>query len=116
MEAYIQVFKELATALATGQPVKHSERLPDFTAKTFNLAPRFGPDLPPIGRSFGDVLKDVGSSSYRRTREPMSIVATFAAGNPRNNVRLEGTYLTVEQKQSDGTWKVVRTDDDYDTR
>ncbi|CAI0655822.1 unnamed protein product, partial [Colletotrichum noveboracense] len=38
--------------------------------------------------------------------------ATFQAANPRNNLRLEGTYAAVEQLQN-GVWTQVRNDEDW---
>lgn len=40
--------------------------------------------------------------------------ATFHAANPRNDQKIQQTYLTVEQQTSAG-WTVVRTDGDWDT-
>ena len=40
--------------------------------------------------------------------------ATFHAANPRNDQKLQQTYLTVEQETSSG-WTVVRSDGDWDT-
>ncbi|KAJ8662384.1 hypothetical protein O0I10_002078 [Lichtheimia ornata] len=120
LDAYIQVFTELATAMAKGEPIKDSETLPDYTGKAFNLAPSFPADNPGVGKSFGDIIKDVNKDgNYSRADKPV-VSATFVAGNPRNNVMLEGTFLTIEQKQEHhnktSTWKVVRNDHDYDTR
>lgn len=89
--------------------------MPDFTSKAFNLSPSHGADSAPIGHKFGDVLGDNVQPTYSRVNNSV-VSVTFVAGNPRNNIRLDDTFLTVEQKQSDGSWEVVRTDDDYDTR
>ncbi|ESZ90091.1 neutral ceramidase precursor [Sclerotinia borealis F-4128] len=37
----------------------------------------------------------------------------FVGANPRNNLRLEGTYTAVEQLGGDGEWRVVRDDADW---
>lgn len=63
-----------------------------------------------IGSSFGDVSSDV-NSSY--SSGDMAQV-TFTGANPRNNLRLEGTYAAVEMEGSDGTWTQVRDDTDWD--
>lgn len=106
--------------MAKGEPIKYSEELPDYTGKAFNLAPSFPADNPGVGKSFGDIIKDVNKDgNYSRADKPV-VSATFVAGNPRNNVMLEGTFLTIEQKQEHhnktSTWKVIRNDHDYDTR
>lgn len=67
-------------------------------------------DGAPIGQSFGAVLTQP-NASY-----PIGSVvnATFQGANPRNNLRLEGTFAAVEQLGSDGTtWTQVRDDFDW---
>ncbi|TEY86407.1 hypothetical protein BOTCAL_0009g00340 [Botryotinia calthae] len=38
---------------------------------------------------------------------------TFVGANPRNNLRLEGTFTAVEQLGSNGNWTTVRNDNDW---
>lgn len=123
MDAYIQVFEELATLIATDTPVTDSEELPDYTSKAFNLMLSPSADIAPIGRQFGDVVKDVHTIQQHDPplmtldgTAAITVAATFVAGNPRHNVMAEKTYLTVERQMDDGQWQVVRTDHDYDTR
>jgi neutral ceramidase len=67
-------------------------------------------DNAPIGQGFGQC-----------TAQPASIYklgavvnATFVGANPRNNLRLEGTYAAVEKLGSDGkTWSQVKSDEDW---
>lgn len=68
-------------------------------------------DTAPGGR-FGAVKSDV-NSSYRRG-ETVSVI--FWSANPRNNMRIQDTFLTVEKLQSDGTWKVIANDGNWETR
>lgn len=57
---------------------------------------------------FGDVLEQP-AASYA----PGDVInATFQGANPRNNLRLEGTFAAVEMLQS-GTWTQVRSDADW---
>lgn len=117
LQAYIQAFEELVFMMAN--PNNHSitsEELPDFTKKSFNLTPIYRSDQSHLFRSFGDVLKDIPSDHFNKTKDPIVISASFVAGNPRNDPMLNKTFLTVEKKLATGQWKVVRTDDDYDTR
>ncbi|KAK2763834.1 hypothetical protein FQN54_009452 [Arachnomyces sp. PD_36] len=69
-------------------------------------------DGTPIGKSFGDV---VSSPEEDTTYGPGSLVTTtFIGANPRNNLRLESTFTTVEFKAPDSdTWEVVRDDKDW---
>lgn len=65
-------------------------------------------DNPPLFKKFGAVLRDV-RASYERGA---SVSATFVGANPRNNLRLEGTYAAVEKKVG-RHWEVVRDDSDW---
>ncbi|KAG2203906.1 hypothetical protein INT47_007489 [Mucor saturninus] len=117
LQAYIQAFEELVFMMAN--PTNHSivsEELPDYTKKSFNLTPIYRSDQSHLFRSFGDVLRDVSSDHFTKTSTPIVVSASFVAGNPRNDPMLNKTFLTVEKKIAKDQWKVVRTDDDYDTR
>jgi neutral ceramidase len=65
-------------------------------------------DNPPIGKSFGEVLEQP-SSTYAIGDV---INSTFVGADPRNNLRLEGTFTAVEQLQG-GKWVTVRDDWDW---
>jgi neutral ceramidase len=63
-----------------------------------------------FGRSFGQVITDV-SPTY-----PLGALvrATFVGANPRNNLRLEGTFAAVEMENSDASWAPIRNDEDWE--
>lgn len=65
-------------------------------------------DNPPFFKDFGDVLEDV-RPAYRPGDKAK---VTFVGANPRNNLRLESTYVSVEKLVEPGVWIKVR--DDYD--
>ena len=65
-------------------------------------------DNPHLFTSFGDVL-DEPSSAYSIGEV---VNATFVGANPRNNLRLEGTFTEV-QMLSGSTWTTVRDDHDW---
>ncbi|KAF7554021.1 hypothetical protein G7Z17_g3226 [Cylindrodendrum hubeiense] len=65
-------------------------------------------DTAPIGTSFGKVLKQPDSKYSLGD----VVKVTFRAANPRNNLRLEGTFAAIEQK-IDGEWTEVRDDADW---
>ncbi|KAI8082858.1 Neutral/alkaline nonlysosomal ceramidase [Halteromyces radiatus] len=120
LEAYIEAFYELVDVMANGTSIA-SVALPDYTSKAFSLAPPDFTDHPLLLHKFGDVLTDVNTTSVYKSGQ--TVKAVFVAGNPRNNVMLDSTYLTVEQlvpysggKYRNGKWKVIRTDNDWDTR
>ena len=58
------------------------------------------------GSTFGDVMEDVANDTYEAGE---TVRAVFRSACPRNNVRLEGTFLTVERqnKSSPNGWDVV---------
>ena len=67
-------------------------------------------DNPPIFKKFGDVKTDV------RPSYPIgsAISATFVGANPRNNLRLEQTYASIEKLDvPTGRWVRVRDDSDW---
>ncbi|KAF1951526.1 neutral ceramidase precursor [Byssothecium circinans] len=62
------------------------------------------------GKSYGQITTDV-SASYSRS----SIVrAVFVGANPRNNLRLEGTFAAVEKQNSDSSWTQIKSDKDWE--
>jgi neutral ceramidase len=65
-------------------------------------------DAAPIGSSFGDVTSQPNASYARGA----VVNTTFVGANPRNNLRLEGTFAAVE-KLSGSTWTQVRDDSDW---
>ncbi|CAO2650082.1 Nn.00g013740.m01.CDS01 [Neocucurbitaria sp. VM-36] len=94
---------------ATGSPPPGPSP-PDNREKSISLITGVVYDGAGIGRSFGQVTKDV-SSSYPRGS---LVTATFVGANPRNNLRLEGTFASVEAQQSDGSWIQVKNDEDWE--
>ena len=83
---------------------------PDNREKSISLITGVVYDGAGFGRSFGQVTKDV-SPSYPRGS---LVSATFVGANPRNNLRLEGTFASVEAQQSDGSWIQVKNDEDWE--
>lgn len=41
---------------------------------------------------------------------------SFRSANPRNNQRIEGTFLTVDRLNDDGSWQTVYVDGDWCTK
>lgn len=68
-------------------------------------------DWHPLGKSFGSVIQQPKNKYQTGT----TVRSSFTAANPRNNLRHEGTYFTVEFKSND-TWTVVRTDANWNTK
>ncbi|KJA28727.1 hypothetical protein HYPSUDRAFT_33070 [Hypholoma sublateritium FD-334 SS-4] len=109
LEAYIDKYSSLVPFLAdtaTGTPASDPPP-PEQTSKAISLQTAVVFDAAPIGKSFGQVLTDVNTNTAYQAGNTVS--AQFVGADPRNNLRLEGTFLTVDQLIS-GQWTVVRTD------
>jgi neutral ceramidase len=83
---------------------------PDNREKSISLITGVVFDAAGFGRSFGQVTTDVAP-----TYPIGSLVkASFAGANPRNNLRLEGTFAAVEKQNEDATWSQIRNDEDWE--
>lgn len=83
---------------------------PDNRDNSISLITGVVYDGAPLGKKFGQVVTDV-SSSYTRGS---LVKATFVGANPRNNLRLEGTFTAIEQQASDGSWTQIKNDQDWE--
>ncbi|KAF8622942.1 hypothetical protein AX15_006618 [Amanita polypyramis BW_CC] len=108
LEAYIDKYSSMVPCLAdnsTSSPTSEAPP-PEQTSKAISLQTGVVFDAAPFGRQFGQVLQDVKSTPYNAGS---TVFALFVGANPRNNLRLEGTFLTIDQ-QVDGQWVTVRSD------
>lgn len=115
LEGYLQEFKRIAADLALGRKSNSGPAPPDLSDVQISLSVRKFPfDRTPHGKNFGDLVDggDV-ASSYRRGD---SAVAVFHSANPRNNQRIQGTYLTVEREGEFGAWHTIAVDGDWETK
>lgn len=81
---------------------------PDNRGNSFNFITGVVMDNPPIGKAFGAVLTQPNTTYAKGS----VISATFVGANPRNNLRLDGTYAAIEKLQ-DGKWVQIRDDSDW---
>ncbi|KAI1656316.1 Neutral/alkaline nonlysosomal ceramidase [Daldinia decipiens] len=65
-------------------------------------------DNAPLGKSFGDIVSQPAEKYVRGA----VVNATFVGANPRNNLRLDGTFTAVEKQDGD-SWTQVRDDSDW---
>ncbi|KAL5018303.1 hypothetical protein ScPMuIL_004025 [Solemya velum] len=112
LEAYIQKFVMLAEALAKGENVSAGPPPPNLYSKQLSFLPPVIFDLPPLGKHFGEVIQD----AEQQYRQGTTVEVKFVGANPRNNVKAEGTFLKVEQLQSNQQWAVKYTDSSWETR
>ncbi|KAK4119295.1 Neutral/alkaline nonlysosomal ceramidase [Parathielavia appendiculata] len=83
---------------------------PDNRERSLSFITGVVQDNAPPGTSFGSV-KTQPANSYSRGA---IVTATFVGANPRNNLRLEGTFAAVEKLGSEGnTWTQVLSDADW---
>lgn len=114
LSAYVQEFDKLAIAMAKRQPVPPGPTPLNHLKDVISFGPGVILDLPPIGKHFGSVHKDVDTSRVYKRGDMVEV--SFWAGHPKNDFMTDKTFLTVERMGSDGKWVVVLTDADWDTR
>ncbi|KAL8683803.1 MAG: hypothetical protein Q9186_000291 [Xanthomendoza sp. 1 TL-2023] len=113
LNAYINLTTSLLPFLHSDSPKNaHPPPGPDppiYTNIAYNFNPAVRYDRAPFFKKFGQVLVDVLPAYHRGE----TVRATFVGANPRNNLRLEGTYVAVEHLKH-GKWRRVRDDGDWD--
>ncbi|KAL2264828.1 hypothetical protein VTJ83DRAFT_7338 [Remersonia thermophila] len=100
LAAYINRTLSLLSYLGAASPPPPSHETlglfpPDNTNASLSFISPVIHDSPPLGKRFGDVLAGP-LPLYRRGQD---VRAVFVGANPRNNLRLEGTYASVERLQ-----------------
>lgn len=108
LAAYQQEFDKLAVAMRDGLPVDPG---PYPTEPTPHLLRASKWEGKPRGKEFGDV-KDEASPSYHAGQR---VRVAFWAGHPRNDLKIQSSYLAVERKDA-ANWTVVARDRDWNTR
>ncbi|VBB80188.1 Putative Neutral/alkaline non-lysosomal ceramidase [Podospora comata] len=93
---------------SSSQPTFGSPAPPDNRENSLSFITGVAFDAEPIGKKFGAVLTQP-AASYTRGQ---AVSVRFQGANPRNNLRLEGTYAAVE-KQVNGQWTRVLSDEDW---
>ncbi|XVF63574.1 hypothetical protein PTKIN_Ptkin09bG0097700 [Pterospermum kingtungense] len=113
LSAYIQEFKKLAIAMATGEQLPGTGLSPpDLSSVQISLLLDPLGDSPPPRKKFGDMEQDVAQpkgGSFKKGDKPS---ATFWSANPRYDLLTEGTFAVVEMLQQE-RWVPVYDDDDF---
>ncbi|KAF7324309.1 Neutral/alkaline nonlysosomal ceramidase [Mycena venus] len=108
LEAYIDKYTSLVPFLAdspNGTPATDAPP-PELQSSAISLQTGVVFDAAPIGKKFGQVLIDVAKTAYTAGD---TVFAQFVGANPRNNLRLEGTFLNVDHLAGN-VWTPVRSD------
>jgi neutral ceramidase len=112
LNAYINLtltYLHYLSASSTSQP-EPGPSPPDNTNRSLSFITGVVYDGTPIFKSYGDVKRDVRPAYSIRD----IVSATFVGANPRNNLRLEQTYATIEKMDPEfGRWMRVRDDSDW---
>jgi neutral ceramidase len=115
LEGYIQEFSRLASDMVAGRPSVSGPSPPDLSDKQIQLIPEPKFDRLPEGKNFGDVLTDA-KTSYGIGE---TVKVTFQGANPRNNQRIEDSFLSVELQTTvagKNVYKTVANDADWSTK
>ncbi|KAF2998281.1 hypothetical protein E8E13_007002 [Curvularia kusanoi] len=91
-------------------PIPAGPTPPDNRDRSFSLITGVVYDSPGLGQKYGTV-KTAPAASY-----PLgsTVRVVFVGANPRNNLRLEGTYVAIEKAADNGVWTQVKDDADWD--
>jgi len=113
LEGYIQEYSRIMKDLLSGKPSESLEGTPDLMSVQTEQMPSPTFDKAPKDKNFGDLLQDA-KATYNVGQQ---VEVKFVSANPRNNQRIQGTFLTVE-KQIGATraFKVVARDAEWETK
>ena len=114
LQAFTQMATQLATAVATNATVPAGTQPPDYSDKV--IKSKVGPEneQPPKGAKMGDVIDGTGAGPF--TAGGATVVSvSFVGACPRNNMRLQGTFLEI-QRQNGSAFATHAADGDVETR
>lgn len=109
-DAYLQIFGQLADAMATGQPVPLGTMSPNLGRVQIELQTGvWHDDKRSDNEQFGEVLIEPPSEVMRGDGSTI-VQATFRSGHPKNDLRRNNTYLAIERHDGNGNWILVAWD------
>ncbi|MFX0573886.1 neutral/alkaline ceramidase [Nocardia nepalensis] len=112
LPAYQQEFTRLATAFAARQQVPRGPAPRDVSNLQPNFQPAPGPDAPPPGRGFGDLLTQPAATYAPGSRA----AAEFVSAHPKHNPRRNGTFLEVQRRNGSGDWERIANEGEWAVR
>lgn len=113
LAAYIQEFRRLTTDLVEGRDSVSGSPPMDLSSRQLSLIPLAGLDTIGLGRGFGSVAIEP-KESYTSGRD--TVIVSFRSSNPRNNQRIQDTFLTIEMLDDDDEWVTRYVDGDWCTK
>ena len=111
LAAVQQEMDKLAVALRDNLPVAAGPTPRDLSCCQITIQTGVVFDDTPLGQPFGSVITDA-NASYSRGQ---TVTVVFWGGHPKNNLRIQDSFLQVQKKNADGTWSVVAYDWDWET-
>lgn len=115
LQAYVNQFSRLANELVGDTPLEPNQlEPPDLSKNLFTMKMGVLFDGAQRGLPFGGVISDVNSTKIYKCQETVTVV--FVAGNPRNDLRQEDSFLYVDRYAGNGTWLPVATDASWETK
>lgn len=106
----LSALPHLAESRGDLPPLDHGPSPPIYVNKSLSFITPVVVDRAGFFKSFGGIVTDTDSLYLPGD----TISATFIGANPRNNLRLGGTFAAVEQlDEASGAWKQIRDDEDW---
>lgn len=110
LAAMQQKYAQLTRALINNEDVPTGPTPVDLLGFQVNLQTGVLFDATPLGKHFGDVYQDV-KPVYQAGDAAQAV---FWGAHPKNNFRIQGSFLEVQYLQKD-QWVPIRYDRDWDT-
>jgi neutral ceramidase len=98
--------------LLGGNGVDPGPSPPNLLSRQISLRPGVVFDGAPYGKNFGDVLKEPDDVYTLGS----TVSVPFVAGHPRNDLRHEDSFLTIERLDNGNTWTVIAIDSNVETK
>ncbi|MGW8377467.1 neutral/alkaline ceramidase [Streptomyces sp. ODS28] len=111
LPALQQTAARLARAMRDGRSLPPGPVAPDISDKALSMQPGVVVDAPPLGKRFGEVLRQPRTSCGPGDR----VTAVFAGAHPSAAPHRGGTFLRVERRTEDGGWRTAADDGDWST-
>lgn len=111
LPAMLQEYTRLARAMREGTPVNPGPAPRNLANKQSTLITGVVFDDVPLFKSFGQVYSDAAASYSKGSVASV----TFWGAHPRNNLRIQGTFLEI-QRLSGSSWVTVASDWDPETK
>lgn len=111
LAAYIQEFERLCIDLFENKRSRSEPAPADIEAQQMSLLPPVIVDNIAFGKKFGSIVEDANDQYHKGDK----VIVKFRSSNPRNNLRLESTFLTVDIMVN-GLWETRFVDGDWCTK